>query len=376
MTGGDQPTAQLFRVPLERLLDNTAFLQKTAVATALRQMLALRANGFALAETDPNFGMATLLGVEGAAPPAILYASGDLPVAVYEDQDAENYNSGTFSAIPDLTSVIDAAVAPSGLTVVVGGGSPYHATRAINTDWSAGSAFASNTMTRVAYSPDAARFLATQVSGGNVYRSADGLSWSTVASGLSDARDVSGITASGIVVVMNQSTSPGFAVSDDGGASYSAAAGTVPYEADADAVGSMTGCPAVTRGGLGSYVYHAAICDGGDNIRTSRSADGDTWEPLTVIPKPSLGDFGSALRMYQCQTTGIAVIVVGAVHPLADDGHNTTYMYASIDMVNWFGPVCRDGDSVIRYGIAGGVFAKKLGTAFSVGSAFPQELLI
>ncbi len=207
--------------------------------------------------------------------------------ALYSD---ENASIGTVASI---TSVV-AAVARNGSRLVAcgtGGNLCCFSTNEGAT-WSAGSVLPA-TAFDILYNPVHSRFMAASSSG--VSQDVDGAStWATVATGL--AATVGGIArVGGTVVVCGQDggADVDFAVSTDGGVSWSVAGGTVPDANDNSGW--------VTSDGNQFIYFGEAV--GGDELHCCTSADGLTWSQVaTLIPAVNVP---SRPRIRCCPDTGV-----------------------------------------------------------------------
>jgi hypothetical protein len=266
-----------------------------------------------------------------------------------------------------VTSVVrDAASNGSRILVVGDDGSGVHANRYSDnagSSWSASSGGGGLPLyvKYVVYCPPNAlagggnRFIAASETTSAVFRSADGATWASSgfsAAGMFGLAVVGGATAAkGYVVgLVNDGTTlgiqPRFTLATDGtGAAFTGSVAP-PSAATAEEPGSLAGAPRVA--GVGDYIYHVMRCNGGARLRTAKSIDGSTWVAGTAIQGAASGvSFSGTPRLMICQSSGLMVIAV----PL-----NTGAMglYASLDFVEWVGPVVVEGTATTAFAVAGG----------------------
>lgn len=352
--GSDARTVSSVRVPLERLADNAAYLRAQQNSLALRLATSLRTTDAVFADTTSNFMTATcLFGVENCAGPVVVLKTAQ-SVAVYDAPNTEAYAGG---AIPNLTSTHSAAVNTAGRIVVVGATTPFCAFKIPGGTWTAGGSEIGTTGSRVVYSPAYDGFIALPLTGTDVFRSTTAAAWTSapsgLATGLTDVAVVGAGDGEGRIVVLGAAASPTVAVSTNDGASFSAG-GAIPYAGVAQEAGTLSGCPVVTRAGLNGYVYHAARCNAGTEIRTSRSADGITWEAMQVFTAPTGMTFSSAPRMLVCKSTGL--IVLQAPTQITSDAVTFSTVYSSVDFEVWSTPSSQDIPTQGLWAVAGGKF--------------------
>lgn len=354
MTGADKPTAQVFRTPLERLLDNAMYLRDREDALFLRQATSLRGKNATFTDTADRLAATSMLGVEDCPGPAIAVKAGEA-FAVY-DQDGTEAQGG---AVPNLTTVKDAAVNTAGRIVVVGATTPFCAFRILGGSWTAGGAQIGGEANDVVYSPAYNGFLASR--GANVCRSTDATSWASVATGLTDTLRVAvigGGAGAGRVIVQSTDATPTFALSTNNGASYAVQAGTVPFAAQAFGPGFISGCPVVTKNNLNRYVYHVGMYDSGARIRLARTADGVTWEAGPTIETPPGATFDTGPFFRICKSTGLMVIVCISIVPAVQD---LALLYVSQDFTRWVGPASHPVSLGAAYAIASGRLLRSIG---------------
>jgi hypothetical protein len=352
MTGSDPRTVQSIRPILERLLDNNAFLRLQQESVALRQAATFRTTDAVFADTTTNaFAATCLFAVENCAGPVLAIKTTESK-AVYDSPFTEAYAGG---AIPSLTSTASAAVSAAGRIVVVGATSPFCAFKIPGGSWTGGGSQIGGTARAVVYSPAYNGFLALNAANANIYRSTDATSWASVASGLAGIVQSLAVVGAGggigTIVALGSAATPTVRISTNNGASYSAG-GALPYAASAQEAGSVAGCPVVTRGGLNGYVYHAARCNSGTEIRLARSGDGVSWEAGPILTAPTFLTFAGEPTLRICQSTGLMLLHVPAT--LTSDAFSIDLLYCSLDYSRWSTPSQQDSKGGLFYAAAGG----------------------
>lgn len=355
MTGGDTPTAQLFRVPLERLLDNDAARRRDVARSSNvvleRALLRFQALDVTVDDTAESLGAITT-GFGGDSTKPTLVVKVDSTGVVLAHDDSVIDQGGPLASITSL--VADCAASTAGRAVAIGVGGQRNAyTDNDGGTWSAGGNGVAGAVQFIVYDGIGDQFLCGGSGTGSVYRSPDASTdWTSAASQFSQPFGLAvlglGASSGDVVCLGNLGSEPRFSVSTDAGASFSTAGTTPPANAaDADEPGDLRGCQTVLRDDLGSSVYHIMRCDSGARIRTNTSQDGLTWTAGTVITAPTGAAFDSRPRLLIDQVLGLFVIVA----PL-DNG--TTALYASRDFVSWTGPAAVRSLATAAWALAGG----------------------
>jgi hypothetical protein len=348
MTGGDRRTAQSVRTPLERLLDNACFLRASVDTSAAGAVFDLRDTDAAFTDTAERLAATCLVAEDGAPGPVVALKTGEA-LAVY-GQETQTLPGG---AVPNLTSIVAAAVSTAGRVVVVGATTPFCAFRDAGGSWTGGGNQIGGTPGGLVYSPAYDGFLAPR--GVNVYRSTNAASWAATDVGLGTTilhvAVIGAGAGEGVIVALSTATAPTIKRSLDDGATY-VTAGVIPNRLTADEAGCLAGCPMVSRLNLNQYAYHCSRNDSGARLRTARSADGATWESGVTIEAPTGYTFDSFPTLRICQSTGLMVIAVPATHTA--DSTAVTLLYTSRDFQRWVGPDVRDQVDSNAFAVAGG----------------------
>lgn len=341
MTDGDSPSAALFRLPNERLLDNDVFLKAQQDATrsllnllltnALLNLRNLRGDGQLYVPTDTNntagvvsLSQATSQSTQGL----ILIAKGDRSVQI---TDGESVVSGTNAMLGPTTRVQDAARNGSRVVVVGAGGNRCAFTIDGGNTWTAGGAMGgSNVFDSIVYNPVHSRFIASEQTGGTatINHSTDGTSWTAVTTSLANAA-LSGIAclANGDTFVCGNDTGlpVAFSKSTNGGTSWADTGGTVASPGGYGEPGWLDGGgPSATQ-----LLWHVGRVSSATVI--SSSPDGVNW---TVRRSETWNNAGTPTRpvIRVCKDTGI-IFVAQLL------GSSQFGLLASIDNgATWLGP--------------------------------------
>lgn len=231
-----------------------------------------------------------------------------------------------------LTTATGIARVPSGgRIVVVGATSPFNA---FSTDfgntWTDGAALGSAPIS-VVYSESNSLFVA-QLASGSTQRSADATSWNAaVLTGLSTGGSAAfsglGVLSNGNIITGGRNstaTDLNFAVSTDGGVSFSAM-GNVANSATIAGLGA-----GFVVGNGGDAVYHIGRIISGQ-FQISMCTDSATWTTVATLSTPfSLLTQDPQLRI--CEDTGLMVINTTVAAGLG-------FVWVSTDGANWEGPV-------------------------------------
>ncbi len=370
MTGGDRPTAQVFRVPLERLLDNdvaaTARVTRAEDAALARSLLRLHELDITVDDTAESLA-AVSTGFQGDPTKATLVVKVDSTGVVLAHDDAVVDQGGVIASV---TSLVADAASNSVRHVAIGVGGQRNAyTDDDGGSWSAGGNGVAGAVQFIVYDGVSDKFVCGGSGTGSLYWSPDAsTAWTSAASQFAAPLGIAvlglGSSSGDFVCLGNSGAAPRFSVSTDGAVSFSTAGTTPPANAaDADEPGDLKGCQSVLRDDLGSSVYHIMRCNSGARIRTNMSADGLTWTAGTVITAPTGAAFASRPRLLIDQTHGLFAIIA----PL-DNG--TTAIYTSRDFVTWTGPAAVKSLATAAWGLAGGrLFCTRDGAIYASDSA-------
>jgi hypothetical protein len=251
----------------------------------------------------------------------------------------------TLGSIVSVTSAVKGiAKNGSGRLVAIGtGGNRCAFSADSGVTWTAGTALPADG-NAIIYKTIGNRFMVTSSSG--VSQDVDGAStWATVATGLSGTLGgIAACTPGGgtdftVVPGLNGSGDLDFAVSTDGGGSWSTAGGTCPSAADYDDSGWITG-----KNG-GSTVYHVGRLNTGDTMQVCKSTNGSTWELVaTINPNTSVT---ARPKILMCPDTDVMWIIYDQI--------TATGIVASFDYgVTWTTPVHVTLRSVDAFACANG----------------------
>jgi hypothetical protein len=372
MTDGDRPTAALFRVPLERLLDNAAYLKAVAQSSLSRQVTNLRATDASFTDTAARLRAVTLRGEENCAGPVLALKAGDAALSVYDHADTEDAPGG---AIPNLTTITGAAVNEDGLIVVTGATTPFCAVREPGVSWAGGGNQIGGAADALAYSPHYGGFIAVRST--SAYRSVDGASWTSATAGASSMTAIAAIGAgagNGVLVALSASGAPAVRTSSDDGATWGFSGSGIPNRLSADDTGGgLDSCPLVSRLGLNEYVYHVSRNDSGARLRTARTADGVVWASGVTIEAPGGLEFSARPRLLICKSTGVMVIVAPAENTA--DGDTFNLIYVSTNWTEWTQPATHKPVSTDTYALAGGKLLHSPDATMLAGAGFASGVL-
>lgn len=357
MTDGDSPSAVLFRLPLERLLDNDVHLEARVAAReedSVRALLRMHKLDITVDDTAESMG-AISTGFLGDPSAPTLVVKVDSTGVVLAHDDSEVDQGGPLASI---TSLVADCASDGARHVAIGVGGQ----RAAYTDndggsWSAAANGIGGAVEFLIYDGIGAQFICGGSGTGSIYRSPDASTvWTSTASQFSAPLGLAALTNGTLVILGDNSggsgNEPRFSVSTNGGTSFSTAGTTPPANAaDAAEPGDLRGCQIVLTpigAGRGAKAYHIMRCDSGARIRTNTSADGLAWTAGTTITPPTGNTFASRPRLLIDQTLGLFVIVA----PLTDEG--VTAVYASRDFVTWTGPAAFKSLATPAWALAGG----------------------
>lgn len=349
MTDGDSPSAQLFRLPLERLLDNTVLLKGVSDTNERTNRLRNALITSKVRSGDPdNPGMAAIS--TGKAGGTLLVKAGTTNVKMYADN-----GDLARGALGSITATVSGIARNGSRVVVVGGGGVRNEfTTNFGTSWTAGGDIGA-TATNVVYEPTNGRFICSKAAGNTISHSTDATSWTSQATSL--ATDVLGsvaVLAGGIAVACGadtgSATQPKFSRSTNGGAAWSDASGTVADVATYDDTGWICGRKDADEV-VSPFVWHVGRRNSGADLRVSRSADGNTWETIANLSASAL-QFGNTYatrpRLHICENTGLMVIQIGII------GAAGSALYASLDGITWSSPVTGVATGAHMYTVSGG----------------------
>lgn len=338
MTGGDQPTAQLFRVPLERCLDNDASLTSSVALLSRRILLsnALRTRPLVIEAGGTITDTANSLGA--------VQSNGSVPIVAVKTAQAFRVSDCGIATAPgvpaSITSLVtDAASDGSRILVIGTGGNRCAFTDNNGASWTAGGNVGA-TPKRLVWNDSESVFLATTGTT-DVRFSADGTAWTPGTS--------PGVEAAAGLAVMSNGDVYGISSlnairrSTNGGAAWSTLGSAVPNAGSLDDSGSVAGWN-------DSVIYHCGRFSTGARIQVASTPDGTTWTLRATLSPPSATTFTARPRLMQCQTTGLLVVVAPS------SVSNSVALYASFDGDNWSNPIMCHGTSVgvDAFAVAGG----------------------
>lgn len=298
MTGGDRKTAQSARVPLERLLDNSA---REALRRLESDVLTLRSIwSYAVTITD------TAESVAASAARNPLGSGPDSPVLIVKTAQCFKVGCADFLTAqgvpPSITSLVtDAAhgnVSHNRLLVIGTGGNRNAFSDDAGASWTAGGDIGA-TPKRLIFNDS--QFMCTQ-GADRVSRSTNGVTWTAnTSAGVVIAGGLASYS-NGNVVALGSLTGT-VRWTDDNGATFSSVA-NIPNAGSLDGDGSVAG-------NCGSRVFHVGSIDSGAQLQISSSAsnDGTDWNVVATIDAPAGDAFAAEPRLLMCRTTGVLVIV-------------------------------------------------------------------
>lgn len=347
MTDSDSPSAQTFRLPLERLLDNTVSLktQTDTLDRTVRLRLALTMSKVRSGDAN-NPGLAAISFNKSSS--VLLAKAGTTNVKVYSDNGDQDRG-----ALGSITSLVSGVARNGSRIVVVGGGGVRNEfSTTYGTTWTAGGDIGA-TATNVVFEPVNARFICSKAAGNTISHSTDATAWTSVATSLAtDALGGVAVLAGGVAIACGADTlsGPRFSRSTNGGTSWADASGTVLDSATYDDTGWICGRKDES-GTVSPFVWHVGRRNSGTTLRVSRSADGNTWETLADIDASGLSSgnlFNTRPRLHICENTGLMVIAAPIL------GLAVCALYASLDGVTWSSPVTGAAGGSHMYSVAGG----------------------
>jgi hypothetical protein len=342
MTDADSPSAQTFRVPNERLLDNDVFLKAYADAIDFKRFRSavLHVRQLQSGTTSEN-ALAVVASQQSDS--VLVIKSGALNIFRFSDAGVPPAGA---SGIPSITGVVTDAVRGAGRLLVIGTGG----NRCAYTDSVAGTGtyFAGGDMGatpfRLIYNPSFSRFQACRSGGSTAQYSTDGTAWSSATASTDDASGGIAMLANGDSFVCGLDAAAGagprFARSTNGGTSWADGA-TVPsptsYANAGCVVGKRTGGPSMWHSGLA-----------GGNLLICKTDNGTAWSLIATITPLAGATFSGQTRILHDDATGL--LVVACVF-------DSSFMalYASRDAgVTWTPPLTLEYTALAGLGLAGG----------------------
>jgi hypothetical protein len=322
------------------LLSQYASSAQRSIAAAALYLHPVALDGTAITDTGESMA-------------AVSIGEGYLVVACKTSQALGVTDCGRFQAhgVPaSITSLVNAAAYSPSLTrmLIVGtGGNRISYSDDGGANWSAGADLGGAPDT-VVWNAAESRFIARQ--GTTARRSTNGAAaWSNSTISVSGDGGLA-VLSSGRTVAAGYSAGPGveFSLSDDGGATWSDAAGTISDAADSPEGGWVVG-------NEGSEVFH--ICRrtaGANSFRVSVSSDGSTWATLKDFAMPHAGATASRPKLLMCQNTGLLVAIM-PVTPGAVATDTLAGLSASVDAGRTWTPIMYVAQAPINaFACAGG----------------------
>lgn len=347
----DSPSAALFRVPYERLLDNDASQNAIARQVLLRSALIMRA--LSIENADPVTDTAESCGAARRtdATPIVL---GKTAQSFQISDWGVAPDNGTLASITSL--VTDAATDGSRILFIGTGGNRCTYTDDDGNLFSAGGDIGS-TPKRLVWSEAGSRFLVT-CGTDDVKFSTDGTAWTAATTDVISPVGGLAVLSSGVIVGIEQTAEITFKRSTNNGVSFNFSS-TIPAFADTDEGGTVAG-------NNGALVYHAARLNSGASIQISSSADGVTWNIISSLSPPVGCTFSARPRIMMCQNTGL-LVVAAPTNPAVHAGCARTSLYGSLDGENWVGPVVvfsPNNGGVDAFAVAGGRLLASLANGY------------
>lgn len=328
----DRPSAALFRVPYERLLDNDADADARATVLEFPPLIRMRAltvtGGTAITDSAESIG-------------ATRRSNSDYVVAAKTAQAMclSDWGSTHVIGVPaSITSLVtDAANDGSRILVIGTGGNRCSYSDDDGATWSAGGNI-SATPTRLIWNENESVFMATV--GTSVKFSADGTSWTaaTTSPGSEAAGGIACLSNGDAFTVIS-----GISIkkSTDGGANWATTGSLPPGSSDTDGT---------SLAGNGGALIYAAVRNAAGSLITVSSSSGGLWTSLTTFAPPAGLTFTDRPRIMMCQNTGRLVVVAPA-------GTGCYAVYGSFDGEMWSDPLltwCPNASSVDAFALAGG----------------------
>jgi hypothetical protein len=372
LDGSDVMSATQLLTIYERIHDNTCHVKRVSDMSLARLAARLDQHpGTVFADTGNGLAVIPYECDENHPGPVIAIKVGEA-FAIF-DQAV----TAVGGAVPNLTSIVQAAVSLTGRAVVVGATTPFCAFRATAGSWTGGGAEIGGTPSDVIYSPVANKFFACRTGSVSVYNSSDALAWTAVAAyvgapGIQALACVGAGAGAGTIVELGTTTLPTIAASYDNGATWGFSGTGIPNRLTADESGSLAGCPSVTRNGLNEYLYHVFRADSGARLRLSRTTDGITWESGPTITAPQGHAFASRPRLLICKTTGLMFIIAPAQRTA--ESLNVTAIYTSLDWVQWRLADVQGTRQITSYGAANGRLYQSNTAALMLSTGIASEV--
>ncbi len=338
---GDEPAAELWRNPEERLADGVAYARLRTLTAATLRLRRVATEGFSITDTAES-----MAAVQSAATTQLLAIKTAQALAV------SAIDSILQQGVPsDITSLVtDAATDGTNIIVIGTGGNRSSLSVDDGATWAAGSSgtASAGTSSRIIWSEANGLFYGapSTLGGGfeSIKRTVDGTGYSAANTTIAVGATFAGLAAlanAKIIACYDQSGDPSFQVSAGGSGAFTATGGTVANSTLTDEGGCLVG-------NGGTLVYHAARLSSGSLLQVSSSLDGATWTTLATINAPTTLGFASRPRIFMCQNTGLLVIVA----PLTS---TADAVYSSTDGVDWIGPAyVYPGPGIDAYALAGG----------------------
>jgi hypothetical protein len=242
--------------------------------------------------------------------------------------DADRFEVG--NAVVSITGSVSDSANNGSRVAVVGTGGLFGCVTTSNaaTAWSAFGAGIAAAQKRIVYNPVQAKFIACGGPSSIVYRSTSATTtWTAAtASGISGIEEVACLANGNTVFYGTLSGAPGFVVSTDGGATFSAPTGGIPNN-------PTTHASLVGNGG--PLVYCSGTLTGDASHQICSSPDGINWTVLATLTLPGGFNVAATPRLLMCPNTGLLVLLA----PIGNVGVTTTAVYASDDLgLTWCAP--------------------------------------
>lgn len=340
MTDGDSPSAQLFRLPNQALLDNCVYLKAQLEANVARidadVLATAKRNGviprFLVATggsaDDAAFAPLTSIGMglvfTFASDPAQLDDSyfatvGAKPTGLIEMHGAARASSGTHSGRIVVVGQVASGIKYAAFT------DDQSATWTQSFDF--GSGGPDGAPLSVIYEPVHGAWLALHTAA--IQHSSDGQTWTRVATSGAGTLNASRLVAfsNGNIVTDTDTGTRSMVFSSNGGTSWNTA--TTPANLTTANYG-------VLAGNGGANIYHAALLTSGHYQISSTTGAANAWTVLATIAPPSGMTFDDASN-----GPGLAVDPDSGWIFLLGTNETTSvgYLYASPDGVSWTAPV-------------------------------------
>lgn len=365
MTDGDSPRAQLFRTPLERLLDTCAYIKaendardrkgrlRNAIVQTKAKSSAINDNGCAAFSRGPGY-------------PVLLVKAGASNIFSFTDQGQTATAGVSIASVTAAVTAVAYDPINTRLVAIGSGGNNNSISNDFGATWIAGGAIGGSCST-ITWNAVRNLFIVARNSGNAISRSADGVAWTSNTTSLATDCTSVAVFEDGRWLACGldsgSATAPAFSISTNVGSVWTDTGGTIAdptLYADSGWIASKVNNNVIGGGAASPFVYHVGRRTTGAWLRVSRTTDGTTWETMAEIPASfnvgAGGTFNARAALYFCGNTNLMVIVApydisgGVVLFASEDGGAT-----------WSNHVTGSG-APGAYSVAGGRVFSGIGT--------------